>query len=120
MLQLPGHLKCAGKNEKYLLKKSSPGITRGDSSSGRSRVWQYLSRSGPGAESRPHPPYPAAGEGSAGGFFAPDYVQELLDRWGRMRPGTRNLVWNPALPGTVVRIYLDQDLEPDTPLSEVV
>ena len=120
VLQLPGYLKVRGKNEKYLLKRVLsrilPEAIVRRKKQGLAVPFAQWTRYGIETHIRRILRRERVVQR---GFFAPDYVQELLDRWGAHAAHHSQLIWSLLCLELWCRIYLDRDLEPDTPLSEV-
>ena len=53
------------------------------------------------------------------GILNPDYVQDLLSHWGPREARHSQLIWSLLCFELWCRMYLDGDLDPCTPLSEV-
>jgi asparagine synthase (glutamine-hydrolysing) len=120
MLRLPGALKVNGGQEKVLLKRVLqsvlPAAVVQRRKQGLAVPFAQWTRYGIEAHIRRilNPERVASR-----GLFQPRYVQDLLAHWGDHAARHSQLIWSLLCLELWCRIYLDGDLAPDTPLSEV-
>jgi len=120
MMRLPGHFKVRGKREKYLLKcalgrvlpksivrRRKQGLAVPFAQWTRFGIEKHIQRilRRENLEKR--------------GLFEPYYVQNLLKRWGAHAARHSQLIWSLLCLELWCKIYLDGELDPQTPLSEV-
>lgn len=119
-LKIPADRKVRGRQEKFLLKEAvkpllPTSVTR-RGKQGLAVPFALWTRFGIGQEIERILSKKAM---SRRGIFNPDYVQELLSHWSPREARHSQLIWSLLCFELWCRIYLDRDLDPATPLSEV-
>ena len=119
-LKIPGDRKVRGRQEKVLLKEAvkpmlPTSVTR-RRKQGLAVPFALWTRFGIGKEIERILSKKAM---RRRGILNPDYVQDLLSHWGPREARHSQLIWSLLCFELWCRMYLDGDLDPCTPLSEV-
>ena len=118
MMRLPGHFKVREKTEKYLLKRALSRVLPGSiiqrRKQGLAVPFAQWTRFGIETHIRR---ILRRERVKKRGLFEPDYVQDLLRHWGPH--AARHLIWSLLCLELWCQIYLDGELDPQTPLSQV-
>jgi asparagine synthase (glutamine-hydrolysing) len=119
-MRLPGHLKVYGNREKYILKSALSGVVPpeilGRRKQGLAVPFAQWTRYGVERHIRR---LLSRDRVKRRGLFVPDYVEGLLDHWGPHASRHSQLIWSLLCLELWCRIYLDRELDPATPLSQV-
>jgi asparagine synthase (glutamine-hydrolysing) len=120
MMRLPGYFKVRGNREKYLLKRALSRILPGSiiqrRKQGLAVPFAQWTRFGIETHIRR---ILRRERVKKRGFFEPDYVQDLLGHWGPHAARHSQLIWSLLCLELWCQIYLDDELDPETPLSQV-
>ena len=119
-LKIPADRKVRGRQEKVLLKEAvkpmlPPSVTR-RRKQGLAVPFALWTRFGIGKEIERILSKKAM---RRRGILNPDYVQDLLSHWSPREARHSQLIWSLLCFELWCRMYLDGDLDPNTPLSEV-
>ncbi len=119
-LRLPGHLHVRGHQEKALLKQALvpvlPTAIRQRRKQGLAVPFALWTRHGVDRHIRR---LLAPERVAARGWFRPNAVRDLLERWGPHEGRHSQQIWSLLCLEIWCRLYLDQDLDPATPLSAI-
>ena len=120
MMRLPGHFKVREKTEKYLLKRALSRVLPGSiiqrRKQGLAVPFAQWTRFGIETHIRR---ILRRERVKKRGLFEPDYVQDLLRHWGPHAARHSQLIWSLLCLELWCQIYLDGELDPQTPLSQV-
>ena len=120
VLRIPVDYKVRGQNEKYLLKKAVesilPAAVIKRRKQGLAVPFALWTRFGINEQIKR---ILSAAAVKRRGIFQAGYVKNLLDRWSPRQARHSQLIWSLLCFEIWCRIYLDGDLDPATPLSEV-
>jgi asparagine synthase (glutamine-hydrolysing) len=119
-LRLPGHLHVRGQQEKVLLKQALepvlPAVIRQRRKQGLAVPFALWTRHGVDRHIRR---LLAPERVAARGWFRPQGVRDLLAHWGPHQARHSQQIWSLLCLEIWCRLYLDQDLDPATPLSAI-
>lgn len=120
VMQLPSRMKIRGREEKYILKqvlsRVLPESTIRRKKKGLAVPFAQWTRYG---VEKPIRRILAPEKVRKRGFFRPEYVQDLLDHWSPHAARHSQLIWSLLCFEIWCRMYLDGELSPETPLSEI-